>query len=406
MVTIRWFSILALMACGPVLSSLAQDKAPSERPATALKEDRPGLTAVRYFSSQSYTRVILDISKNARYEVHRLPEDASKGLPPRIYIDLFGARIAMESKEALKIEDGLLRQIRVGQFNPNVVRVVLDMTNLRNFNAFLLPNPYRLVLDVEGQKNNEALPAIDKNNAIQPPVASKKTSGVGIQKIVLDPGHGGKDPGAIGVGGLTEKDIVLNVAKKLAKKLRNDMAVEVVLTRNDDTFVDLPTRTAIANAENADLFISLHANASPNAHTRGLETYYLDHTDDEAALRLAARENGISTKSVTDLQFILADMTQNMKLEDSITLAHRLHGSLVAGLERKAGGVKDLGVKKAQFFVLVGAKMPSVLIELFFITNKIEGRAMSQESYQNAVVDALCEGIKRYNQTLVAVKTL
>jgi N-acetylmuramoyl-L-alanine amidase len=223
---------------------------------------------------------------------------------------------------------------------------------------------------------------------------------------VLDPGHGGKDPGAIGIGGIAEKDVVLSVAHKLARKLRQEMGIDVVLTRKDDSFVALEDRTAIANAQNADLFVSLHMNASPNAEARGLETYYLDNTTDEASMRLAARENATARNKVSDLQFILSDMTQNLKLEDSMTLAHRLQGSLVNTMARRMADVRDLGVKKALFYVLVGARMPSVLVEMFFITNKIEGRAMARDEYQDAVVDSLYEGIQKYKQTVMAAKTL
>jgi N-acetylmuramoyl-L-alanine amidase len=184
------------------------------------------------------------------------------------------------------------------------------------------------------------------------------------------------------------------------------MGVQVVLTRTDDRFIPLEDRTAIANAEDADLFISLHMNASPNGEAKGLETYYLDNTNDEAALRLAARENGTSQKQVSDLQFILSDMTQNLKLEDSITLAHRLHLSMVGGMSKRLADFKDLGVKKALFYVLVGARMPSVLVEMFFITNRTEARVMTRDSYQNAVVEALYDGILKYKESGVAGKTL
>ena len=147
-------------------------------------------------------------------------------------------------------------------------------------------------------------------------------------------------------------------------------------------------------------------NASENTEARGVETYYLDKTSDEAANRLAARENATSRKNISDLQFILADMKQNVKLEDSITLAHHLQGSLVGGMTKVLGDVKDLGVKKAIFNVLVGAYMPCVLVEMFFITNRSEGRAMSQTSYQDAMVEALYEGIQKYGQTSLIAKTL
>ncbi len=200
--------------------------------------------------------------------------------------------------------------------------------------------------------------------------------------------------------------MVLSIAKKLAAKLKSELGIEVVLTRRDDRFVALEDRTALANAEDADLFISLHMNASPNAEARGVETYYLDNTTDEAAIRLAARENATARKNISDLQFILSDMTQSMKLEDSITLAHRIQGALVGGMGKVMNDVKDLGVKKALFYVLVGARMPSVLVEMFFITNRVEGRALALASYQDAMVEALFEGIQKYSQSNQMVKTL
>jgi N-acetylmuramoyl-L-alanine amidase len=387
----------------------AEEEKPLE-PSTAVDASEGArMTGVRFLSSPSYTRVMVDLTQAVRYEVRRLKEDPSKGLPPRIYVDLFGTRLATQSKEPLAVDDGLLRHVRVGQFSPDVVRVVLDMNSHRAHQAFLLPDPYRLVIDIQGHgREDDTLSALRPNNQASSRSKEKKPSPAGgaIRKIVLDPGHGGKDPGAIGAGGISEKEIVLKVAKKLATKLKKEMGIEVVLTRKDDTYVPLEARTAIANAEDADLFISLHMNASPKPDARGLETYYLDNTNDEGSIRLAARENGTSRKSVTDLQFILSDMMQNMKLEDSITLAHRVHASLVSGMSSQLREVRDLGVKKALFYVLVGARMPSVLVEMFFITNKTEGAAMRQERYQNAIVDALYDGIRKYNQSVLAMKTL
>ncbi len=369
--------------------------------------DKARLFSVRVLSSKTSSRVTMDLSHQVRYETRRLKEDPSKGLPPRIYIDLFSTKLAMDSAKPIVVDDGVLRQLRVGQFTDDVVRIVIDLTTLGEHNAFLLADPYRLVIDIQGQKNAAPVATIDKSKKRTATLPEKgKLSASGIRKIVLDPGHGGKDPGAIGVGGIAEKDIVLAVAKKLERKLKQEMGVEVVLTRRDDRFIPLEDRTAIANAEGADLFVSLHMNASPNGEAKGLETYYLDNTNDEGSLRLAARENSTSRRNVSDLQFILSDMTQNMKLEDSITLAHHLQHSLVDGMSTRLAEVKDLGVKKALFYVLVGARMPSVLVEMFFITNKTEGRAMSEESYQNAVVDALYDGILKYKESNLASKTL
>jgi N-acetylmuramoyl-L-alanine amidase len=367
------------------------------------------LTAVRLVASEQNTRVLMEVSRPVRYEVGRLPEDAAKGLPPRIYVDIAATKLAMESQEPIYVQNGALKQVRVGQFNQDTVRVVLDMASPREYSAFLLPEPFRVVLELHhGKAANPPVSVMTTKGANPAAVAvqSPKAQLTGIRKIVLDPGHGGKDPGAIGPGGLTEKDIVLSVAKKLAAKLRKEMGIEVVLTRTDDRFIPLEDRTAIANAQDADLFISLHMNASPNGEAKGVETYFLDNTTDEASIRLAARENATSRKNISDLQFILSDMTQNMKLEDSVTLAHRLQGALVATTSNSLREIKDLGVKKALFYVLVGARMPSVLVEMFFITNRDEGRAMSQGKVQDSVADSLYDGIQQYNHSVLAAKTL
>lgn len=372
-------------------------------------EGHPGkarLTEIRYTSSQNYTRVTMELSAEARYESHVLKEDAAKGLPPRIYVDLIGVRLAMNARRPILVQDGLLRQVRAGQFGPDVVRVVLDMSSLTGHKTFLLPDPYRLIVDIQGQSNGTQLASVEKTTEALLPVERNPMPANGIRKIVIDPGHGGKDPGATGIRGVVEKEIVLRVAKKLADRLKKELGIEVILTRHDDTFIPLEDRTAIANAQGADLFISLHTNASPNPEAKGLETYYLDNTNDEGSIRLAARENATSRKSISDLQFILSDLTQNLKLEDSISLAHRLQSSIVSEMGPKYGEVRDLGVKKALFYVLVGARMPSVLVEMFFITNRAEGSALARRSYQNSLVDALFEGIKKYQESSLIVKNL
>lgn len=391
---------------------------PSEQPGAAptALADKAVVRSVRFLSSANNTRVMVDLSQNVKIEMRRLKEDIANRLPPRVYVDIQGARLALDSKEPIAIDDGLLRQVRIGQYSQDVVRLVLDLSTVSAHNAFILADPYRLVIDVQGQRH-EARPAI-KESTMRSESAARRSADLnkrpstgnsgagGIRKIVIDPGHGGKDPGAIGIGGVAEKDIVLSIAKKLAVKLKNEMGIEVVLTRRDDRYLPLESRTAMANGEDADLFISLHMNASLNGDAHGVETYYLDNTTDEAAIRLAARENGTSRNNVSDLQFILSDMTQNMKLEESITLAHRLHGSIVGGMGKVMGEVKDLGVKKALFYVLVGARMPSVLVEMFFITHRDEGRAMSQPVYQDEMVEALFEGIQKHGQSTMVARTL
>ncbi len=376
--------------------------------------EKAQVTGFKLLTLKDQTRVMLDLSQETRFEVRRLKEDPLKRTPARIYVDILGAKLALASRDTLAVDDNVLRQVRVGQYSADVVRVVIDMNALRAHNAFIIPEPTQLVIDILGPGAPQKAPAKEAAMRIEPssqkPVAGAKKADPpaagGLRKIVLDPGHGGKDPGAVGVGGVAEKDIVLSVAKKLARKLKAELGVQVVLTRHDDHFVPLEDRTALANSEDADLFISLHVNASPNSEARGIETYYLDNTTDEAAIRLAARENRTSRRNISDLQFILSDMMQNMKLEDSITLAHRLQGALVGGMTKVMGDVRDLGVKKALFHVLVGARMPSVLVEMFFISNRIDARAMSQDSHQDALVEALYDGIQKFGQTNLMAKTL
>jgi N-acetylmuramoyl-L-alanine amidase len=402
--------ILALCVSNWSGFSWARDgKVPPSGPISdaKLKRAKPSRTIVkkiRHLSSENYTRVVMDLSNGVQYETHTLKEDRSKDLPPRIYVDLRGARLGSDTTRQIVVRDRLLRRVRIGQFSQDVVRVVLDMKSFTNHNAFLLLGPHRLVIDVYGRRNGNKQAAIDKGRMIRPKAG--KVPPARIRKIVLDPGHGGKDPGAIGIRGIAEKDIVLNIAKKLARKLRKKMNVEIILTRNDDSFVPLEDRTAIANAENADLFISLHTNAATSHRLRGIESYYLDNTTDEATIRLAARENGTSRKNVSDLQFILSDLTQSSKLEDSISLAHNLQSSLVSHMGRSYRKVKNLGVKKGLFYVLVGARMPSVLLEVFFVTNRTEGRALARRSFQNSIVEAIYRGIKKYLERPGAVKNL
>ncbi len=385
-------------------------------PRAALADGEPvQVTGVKLLSLKDQTRVMVDLSRETKFEVRRLKEDPANQVPARIYVDILDAKLALGSRDTLPVDNSILRRIRLGQYSADVVRVVLDMNGPRAHQAFMIAHPTQLVIDVLSQGSSQKSPA--EELAAKPELAAQKQlarskkadlppPGGGLRKIVLDPGHGGKDPGAIGSTGIAEKDVVLAVAKKLARRLKTELGVEVVLTRNDDRFVPLEDRTALANNEDADLFISLHVNASPNGEARGIETYYLDNTTDEAAIRLAARENGTSRRNISDLQFILSDMTQNMKLEDSITLAHRLQGALIGGMSKVSAEVKDLGVKKALFHVLVGARMPSVLVEMLFITNRAEANMMSQESNQDALVESLFEGIQKFGETNLMAKTL
>ena len=236
-----------------------------------------------------------------------------------------------------------------------------------------------------------------------PTPVSKKLSlaqqlGLGVRKIVLDPGHGGKDPGAI-ANGIKEKDIVLNIAKKLAPILEKDLGCEVILTRTGDTFIPLEERTAIANTHGADLFISLHINAHPAPKVRGIETYYLNFSTNAEAMRVAARENATSTHQMSELQDILSDIMQNSKINESSRLAHQVHQSILTQAKPKNGeyaNIKNLGVKQAPFYVLIGAQMPAVLLEIAFISNEEDASNLVNPHFVAMIAQEISDGIKSY----------
>jgi N-acetylmuramoyl-L-alanine amidase len=364
------------------------------------------VTEVRHVGAQGLSQIEVGLTGPvSSYKTSLLGRDAEKGFPARAYVDLTNVRLAKTVAGAFRVDDPCVQQIRTGQFDTNVVRVVLDLKTSCEVKAALMTEPFRLVIDVRGEGSDSVRRTASVARAL-PRQRTVPAAIFGIRKIVLDPGHGGKDTGAIGAGGILEKDVVLRIAKKLARRLRSEMGIEVVLTREHDTFIPLEERTAIANKENADLFVSLHTNASPNPRVGGIETYYLNNTDDEAARRLAERENAGSNREISDIQYILSDLIQNSKMEDSIALAHHLHASLVKQAGRRFGTVKDLGVKQALFYVLVGARMPSVLAEMFFITNRSEARWLGGESYHAGIVEGLFQGIKQFAQRNPAGKSL
>jgi N-acetylmuramoyl-L-alanine amidase len=220
-----------------------------------------------------------------------------------------------------------------------------------------------------------------------------------VSRVVIDPGHGGHDPGAK-TKGLTEADLVLDVALRLEKLLSKQDGFEVVLTRRVDTFVPLEERTAIANREGADLFLSIHANASTNSAARGVETYFLNLTANPDAEMVAARENAASSRSMNQLPDIVKAIALNNKIHESRDFASMIQSSLHSQLQKADGNVKNLGVKQAPFMVLLGATMPSVLAEISFITNRQEAANLKTERYRQRIAEALYAGVLRYQQSL------
>jgi N-acetylmuramoyl-L-alanine amidase len=475
------------------------------------------VTGVRHWSTATYTRVAIDLGDSVTYEAARVPN------PDRIYFDLHGTRLAPElvGKSFSVTDDGFLKKIRAAQFSDDVTRVVLDVNDVTDYSAFLLPNPYRLIIDIHGAKagstpvtigpvtrradpaptvpNTTAVkqtsaadiaavsevpgrveattrptskpisavvgstsatntqrsatgdqqPAVveDSVTAIPPmpptaasaasatpptdapkktrksktkaadatateaadatparaavPTADGETSlvralGLKIGRIVIDAGHGGHDSGTLGVDGIQEKDVVLDVALRLGKLLHDRLGAEIIYTRSDDTFVPLETRTAIANKAQADLFLSIHANSSPDESARGVETYYLNFTSDPTALDVAARENAVSDQSIHQLSDLVKKIALKDKIAESREFAADVEGSLYAGLEKGNPGLKDRGVKKAPFVVLIGANMPSILAEISFVTNPKDASQLEEPDYRERVAESLYRGVARY----------
>jgi len=510
----------------------------------------PRVTGIRHWSTPDYTRVAIDVESDVKFSSQRIAS------PARIFFDLRDTKLASTLVgKSFDVDDGFLKKVRVAQFAPGRTRVVLEVDNLSDYDAFLLPNPYRLIIDIHGKNarakqargaeesmvaeadgsaapktapdssldspdvhssatkavplngtdvsddvttmaptapaagekvpsavlrkvveaddDNEEKPAAStqgaKRNAHEgkgalarkPPasaldsdsdisdstasdavqshpgdsrrkssrsLASGKSGGVSglgireakptasgdrsliralglkIGKIVIDPGHGGHDTGTIGPNGLEEKDLVLEVGRRLGKLLDARLGAEVVYTRKDDTFIPLETRTAIANQARADLFVSIHANSSHDPDARGVETYYLNFTSSPEALEVAARENAVSEKSIYELQDLVKKIALKEKIEESREFAGDVQQSLHSGLAVKSPAIRDRGVKKAPFIVLIGANMPSILAEISFVSNPTDEHRLATSEYRERIAESLYRGIAKYVNGLSGVK--
>jgi N-acetylmuramoyl-L-alanine amidase len=545
----------------------------SAQPAAPKKVGLPMVTGIRHWSTPDYTRVAIDVDREVKYEAGRVSG------PDRIFFDLPDTKLAsVLVGKSFDVQDGFLKKIRVAQYQPGYTRVVLEVADVSDYSAFLLPNPYRLIVDIHGRqphtqtqvakaspppapeedgpvpigtakssptgtKSNER-PAVKASvsnsakkttadtetstDAVTQPVATtssrqgpsktsakkvvpeddtvaistspttttptakagaasagksnskpsettvsrsappddlllsassdakgpelkangqptsaptavavaprprttKKTSkaaadvpatheaaptsagersltralGLKIGRIVIDAGHGGHDTGTIGPNGLMEKDLVLDVALRLGRLLETRLGADVIFTRDDDTFIPLETRTAIANEHQADLFISIHANSSPDPAARGVETYYLNFTSNPDALEVAARENAVSQKSIFELQDLVKKITLKEKIEESRELATDVQQSLYGGLATRHTTLRDRGVKKAPFVVLIGANMPSILAEISFVSNPTDEAKLETPEYRQKIADSLYKGIATYAGGLSGVK--
>jgi N-acetylmuramoyl-L-alanine amidase len=510
--------------------NLPPRKEPEKTESPEASSELPRVTGIRHWSTPDYTRVAIDVESDVKFSSRRI------GRPPRIFFDLRDSKLASTLVgKTFDVDDGFLKKVRVAQFAPHLTRVVLEVDNLSDYDAFVLSNPCRLIIDIHGKNGRSKLTAkspadaarsaedrdareigqggaasekISDNNSIasdakttvlahagsgsaeasddatsvpvlssanqKPQTAAVKkvvdsdddddaadapvqapdlsvadnsktnlygpdrkaaaralTSakpavsdlgirearptvsgdrsliralGLKIGKIVIDPGHGGHDTGTIGPNGLEEKDLVLEVGRRLGKLLETRLGAEVVYTRKDDTFIPLETRTAIANQARADLFVSIHANSSHDAAARGVETYYLNFTSSPEALEVAARENAVSEKSIYELQDLVKKIALKEKIEESREFAWDVQQSLHSGLAVKTPAIRDRGVKKAPFIVLIGANMPSILAEISFVSNPADEHRLATSEYRQRIAESLYRGIAKYINGLSGVK--
>jgi N-acetylmuramoyl-L-alanine amidase len=405
------------------------------------------VTAVRFWTLSEVTRVAIETNGEFHFRSDKLYN------PDRVYFDLVGAkpRTGVRGIQVTNVGDKLLKRIRVAETQPGMTRVVLDLESAIDFTAEQLTNPDRLVIELRAagsrpissvkQEGNERpvaasvtlekpaieqkVPAIypipaEPDSRVQQPLpdghgsakalAAKRNSngnrtliralGLKVARVVIDPGHGGHDQGTSGPGGLHEKDLVLDIARRLGKLIEERLGSEVIFTRTDDTFVPLESRTELANERKADLFLSIHANSSPFPSVSGVETYYLNFASTRDAMDLASRENAGSQKSIHELSDIIAKITKHDKAEESKDFADKMQSALYSQAVRSNASARNRGVKKAPFVVLIGATMPSILAEIGFISNSREENLLKRPEHRQKLAEALYRGVSRYADTL------
>ncbi len=388
----------------PLADSRKTDESRQDQPETDSQTAR--LVDIRHWSSDEYTRVVLDLDTSVDYYHKLLKPDEELGTPHRLFIDLEKTRQGEAVTREESVADGILSRIRSAQHTTDKSRVVLDIDDLDDFRVFALENPFRIVVDVYSPDERRVLQTVEGETEVSlDPERAELSSGslleqlgLKVQTIMIDPGHGGKDPGAV-VGNFKEKDIVLRMSKVLGRKLEQE-GFDVLYTRTKDVFVPLEERTAMANSRKADLFISVHANAHRNPNVRGVEGYYLNFAQDEDAKRVAARENAVSTQKISDLQYILTDLMLSSKISESRDLAEKVHE---VTLDSTSGMFTDLdtnGVRQAPFYVLMGAQMPAILLEMGYMTNKKDMRLLQNDDFMRYMARGLTKGVISYRDKI------
>jgi N-acetylmuramoyl-L-alanine amidase len=455
--------VAATVAAGLLLTSTPQtahaQAAQAARPAPAASSQAAANPAIVKTITRTALprgdRITIEFSREVSYTSDRLAN------PDRIYFDFSKAVLAAGTMARAQALAGLIvKKARIGQNTETALRLVIELgPGTPRQSAFVLYNPFRVVIDIEQAAPAEppspvvkasvtlpivvvppaadpapivaapspapaapagpVLPAVStdistvlrnaKPVALTSPAPASSTSrgnyslarqlGLGVSRIVIDAGHGGHDPGAQ-ANGIDEAELVLDVALRLETLLKAQPGLDVVLTRRTDEFIPLQERTAIANREGADLFLSIHANAAIDPQLRGIETYFLNFASNPTAETVAARENATGAKTMGDLPELVKAITLNNKVAESRELAGMVQSSMTRELADRNKTVRDLGVKQAPFVVLIGAQMPSVLAEISFVTNKGEATLLKQAAYRQDIAQALFDAVTKYQTSL------
>ena len=421
----------------PQAPAEAPQKAAAEDAAQAVPPKRQGAPSIATIKDIRRTvlpdavRVTIELDAEVAFHEQRISD------PSRVFVDMPGTRAAptlIDKTIRFEKDADVVRQIRIGRHPNNTTRVVLDANGVTSYSVYPLYAPFRVVIDCVRAAASAPPPPLPSVPLPPPPppkipelavvapvgpttpaappaknlkggLSMARQLGLGISRIVIDAGHGGHDPGAKGKG-VTEAELVLDVALRLEKLLQNLPGVEVILTRRTDEFVLLEERPAIANRESADLFLSIHANASPNAQARGIETYFLNFANNQSAAAVAARENATAALAMGALPDVVKAIARNSKMDESREFATLLQHAMVDRLRSSNKALKDLGVKQAPFVVLIGATMPAVLAEISFVTNPQEARLVKGVAYRQRIADALFNAIRKYQTSLKSSATV
>jgi N-acetylmuramoyl-L-alanine amidase len=374
---------------------------------------------IRHEKTPTESSVRLHISGDVGVLRGEAPANESVGR--RIFYDVAPARLGQRNVAPLEVHDGTVARVRAGQYDTDVVRFVIELAGRTEPVLSVTRKPFEIVLTSPVRVRNDVVAGGASDRPAEPPnadeVKERIGSGMGapgapgsvsisqqlglkVHRVVIDAGHGGHDTGAIGPTGVREKDVTLQISQRIRDKLNTEMPdVEVIMTRDDDRTLALQDRTNVSNAAAADLFISIHCNASPSRRVRGVETYYLNMTHDKYAMKLAARENAeLGEGSISDLDFILADLAMKSNVDDSVRLGRAVQKSIVTKLHKSWPDVPDLGLKHALFYVLMGNRMPSILVETSFLSNKQEERRLASAEYQDKIADGVVDGVRAFVQ--------